>query len=61
MGIFWWEEIQLHFSTCKMTSNSKEFAYCNNYKGKNPMTKTQWRKFQRQKKVDALKDITNID
>jgi len=24
------------------------------------MTKTQWRRFQRQKKVDALKDVTNV-
>jgi hypothetical protein len=29
---------------------SKKFAYRNNYKGKNPMTRTQWRKYQRSKK-----------
>lgn len=25
------------------------------------MTKTQWRRFQRQKKVDTLKDVTNVN
>jgi len=25
------------------------------------MTKTQWRMYQRQKKADALKDVTNVD
>ena len=25
------------------------------------MTKTQWRRFQRQKKVDAQKDVTNVN
>jgi len=39
--------------------DSKKIAYNNNYKGKYPMTKTQWRRFQRQKKDDALKDFTN--
>jgi len=29
---------------------SKKFSYCNNYKGKNPMTRTQWRRYQRSKK-----------
>jgi len=29
---------------------SKKFAYSNNYKGKNPMTRTQWRRYQRSKK-----------
>jgi len=28
-------------------SNSRQYAYNNNYKGKHPMTKTQWRKYQR--------------
>jgi len=42
-------------------SDSKKFAYNNNYKGKYPMTKTQRRRFQRQKKADALKDVTNTD
>jgi hypothetical protein len=45
----------------KETSNPKKFAYNNNYTGKNPMTKTQWRRFQHQKKDDALMDITNIE
>jgi len=29
---------------------SKKFAYSNNYKGKNPMTRSQWRTYQRSKK-----------
>ena len=29
---------------------SKKYAYTNNYKGKNPMTRTQWRRYQRYKK-----------
>jgi len=29
---------------------SKKYAYRNNYKGKNPMTRTQWRRYQRSKK-----------
>jgi len=45
----------------KETSDSKKFSYNNNYKGRNPMTKTQWRRFQRQKKADVLKDITNTE
>ena len=39
-------------------SDSKKFSDNNNYKGKNLMTKTQWGRFQRQKKADALKDVT---
>ena len=45
----------------KEASNSKQYAYNNNYKGKHPMTKTQWRRYQRQKKAGALKDITNVN
>ena len=45
----------------KETSDSNKFVDNNNYKGKNPMTKTQWSRFQRQKKADVLKDITNIE
>ena len=41
-------------------SNSKRCAYNNNYKGKHPMTKTQWRRYQRQKKANALKEIINV-
>jgi hypothetical protein len=39
---------------------SKKFAYSNNYKGKNPMTRTQWRRYQRSKKdiFTSLKDET---
>jgi len=44
----------------KEASNAKRYAYNNNYKGKNPMTKTQWRRYQRQKKVNTLKEITNV-
>jgi len=43
----------------KEASNSMKYAYNNNYIGKHPMTKTQWRRYQRQKKADALKDVTN--
>jgi len=31
----------------KEASNSKQYAYNNNYKGIHPMTKTQWRRYQR--------------
>jgi hypothetical protein len=39
---------------------SKKFAYRNNYKGKNPMTRTQWRRYQRSKKgiSTSLEDET---
>ncbi|KEH17324.1 hypothetical protein MTR_0023s0160 [Medicago truncatula] len=37
------------------------YSYNNNYKGKQPMTRTQWRRYQRQKKATALQDITNVD
>ena len=40
---------------------SKRFVNNVNYKGRNPMTKSQWRRFQRQKKADALKDVTNVN
>ena len=43
------------------SSNPNKYAYKNNYKGKNPMTRTQWRRFQRQKKEGVLKDVTNGD
>ena len=29
---------------------SRKYSYRNNYKGKNPMTRTQWRRYQRSKK-----------
>jgi hypothetical protein len=34
----------------KEASNSNCYTYNNNYKGKHPMTKTQWRRYQRQKR-----------
>jgi hypothetical protein len=34
-------------------SEAKKYSYRNNYKGKNPMTRTQWRRYQRQKKIAA--------
>jgi len=40
-------------------SNPNRYAYNNNYKGKHPMTKTQWRRYQRQKKADASKGMTD--
>lgn len=43
------------------TLGSKRFVHNTNYKGKSPMTKPQWRIFQRQKKADALKDVTNVN
>jgi len=45
----------------KEAQHSFQYAYNNNYKGKHPMTKTQWRRYQRQKKASALKDITNVN
>ncbi|KEH17011.1 hypothetical protein MTR_0054s0260 [Medicago truncatula] len=33
---------------------SKKFAYSNNYKGKNHMTRTQWRRYRRSKKGDPI-------
>ncbi|MCI16446.1 hypothetical protein A2U01_0037588, partial [Trifolium medium] len=33
------------------SSEAKKYSYRNNYMGKNPMTRTQWRRFQRQKKL----------
>jgi len=39
---------------------SKKYAYNNNYKGKNSMTMTQWRRYQRSKKgiSTSLEDET---
>lgn len=37
------------------------YSYNNNYKGKQPMTRTQWRRHQRQKKATTLQDVTNVD
>jgi hypothetical protein len=33
------------------SGDPKKFAYKSNYMGKNPMTRTQWRRYQRQKKL----------
>ncbi|MCI17234.1 hypothetical protein A2U01_0038381, partial [Trifolium medium] len=35
----------------KNSYETKKYSYRNNYMGKNPMTRTQWRRFQRQKKL----------
>jgi len=43
----------------KEASNPNRYAYNNNYKGKHSMTKTQWRRYQRQKKADASKGVTD--
>jgi hypothetical protein len=32
-------------------NEGNKFSYSNNYKGKNPMTRTQWRRYQRQQKL----------
>jgi hypothetical protein len=34
-------------------TEANKYGYRNNYKGKNPMTRTQWRRFQRRKKLAA--------
>src|SRR5947208_2435004 len=33
-------------------AENRKFSYNNNYKGKNPMTRTQWRRYQRLKKLE---------
>ncbi|KAK2422828.1 hypothetical protein QL285_033329 [Trifolium repens] len=35
------------------SEDANKYSYRNNYKGKHPMTRTQWRRFQRQKKLAA--------
>ncbi|WJX56991.1 hypothetical protein P8452_42594 [Trifolium repens] len=35
------------------SEDANKYSYKNNYKGKHPMTTTQWRRFQRQKKLAA--------
>jgi len=42
------------------SKGSKKYAFNNNYKGKNPMTRNQWRRFQRSKKrvVASCEDET---
>ena len=42
----------------KEASNSNRYAYNNNYKGKHPITKTQWCIYQRQKKGGVSKGAT---
>ncbi|MCI76864.1 hypothetical protein A2U01_0098134, partial [Trifolium medium] len=39
----------------KAAVDANKYAYRNNYKGKNPMTRTQWRRFQRKKKLATQK------
>ena len=43
----------------KTPDESKKYTYNNNYKGKNLITRTQWRRYQRYKKVVA--DDNTID
>ncbi|WJX16101.1 hypothetical protein P8452_06177 [Trifolium repens] len=45
----------------KKDPESKKYDYRNNYKGKNPMTRSQWRRYQRQKKVATQKSQTTVD
>jgi len=43
-------------------NESTKYAYCNNYKGKNPMTRTQWRRYQRSKNgIAANTDVKAVD
>ncbi|CAJ2642248.1 unnamed protein product [Trifolium pratense] len=37
--------------TVNAAAEANKYSYRNNYKGKNPMTRTQWRRFQRKKKL----------
>ncbi|PNX60278.1 hypothetical protein L195_g060107, partial [Trifolium pratense] len=37
--------------TVNAATEANKYSYRNNYKGKNPMTRTQWRRFQRKKKL----------
>ncbi|MCI69260.1 hypothetical protein A2U01_0090521, partial [Trifolium medium] len=36
-------------------AEANKYAYMNNYNGKNPMTRTQWCRFQRKKKLATQK------
>ncbi|KAK2384028.1 hypothetical protein QL285_071424 [Trifolium repens] len=45
----------------KRDPESKKYDYKNNYKGKNPMTRSQWRRYQRQKKVATQKSQITAD
>ncbi|MCI12940.1 hypothetical protein A2U01_0034050, partial [Trifolium medium] len=47
-------------SKSNQSIDSKKYAYKNNYMGKNPMTRTQWRRHQRQKKL-ALQNVQNAE
>jgi hypothetical protein len=42
----------------KNSVETNKYAYKNNYMGENPMTRTQWRRHQRQKKL-ALQNMQN--
>ncbi|CAJ2653075.1 unnamed protein product [Trifolium pratense] len=39
--------------TVNAATEVNKYSYRNNYKGKNPMTRTQWRRFQRKQKLTA--------
>jgi hypothetical protein len=41
-------------------TESENFTYHDNYKGKNPMSRTQWRRYQRYKKV-VTKAFVDVD
>ncbi|WJX12400.1 hypothetical protein P8452_02908 [Trifolium repens] len=45
----------------KKDPESRKYDYRNNYKGKNPMTRSQWRRYQRQKRVAAQKSQITAD
>ncbi|KAK2442350.1 hypothetical protein QL285_013552 [Trifolium repens] len=48
-------------SNPKKDPESRKYDHRNNYKGKNPMTRSQWRRYQRQKKVAAQKSQVTAD
>ncbi|KEH17474.1 hypothetical protein MTR_0013s0330 [Medicago truncatula] len=56
-----WVKTKVPIPRQEAPKEPSRYAYNNNYKGKHPMTKTQWRRYQRQKKENALPDITNVD
>ncbi|XP_045797576.1 uncharacterized protein LOC123891716 [Trifolium pratense] len=47
-------------SRSSQPGDSKKYAYRNNYMGKNPMTRTQWRRHQRQQKL-SLQEAQKIE
>jgi hypothetical protein len=61
----WMHQGLIRFNKCAMevagssgtkpnySDDAKKYSYKNNYKGKHPMTRTQWRRFQHHKKLAA--------